>query len=95
MDDVDPRQQADFDQAPSAGQEVCPECGESVAAEDVYCPHCGELLTAPGAPGAGFDRLPERVGSAAVLQALLIGGGALLALLLMLLFFAVRHLVGG
>lgn len=95
MDDVDPRQQADFDQPLSAGQEVCPECGESVAAEDVYCPHCGELLTAPGSPGAGFDQLPQRVSSATELQTVLMGVGALLALVLMLVFFLIRHFVGG
>jgi len=95
MDDVDPRQQADFDQPLSAGQEACPECGEAVAAEDVYCPHCGELLTEQGSPGAEFAQLPGRVSSATVLQSILMGGGALLALLLMLLYFAVRHFVGG
>ena len=96
MDDGERPLQAEFDQPHSAGNEVCQECGEAVAAEDIYCPHCGELLTVPGATESGFERLPERLGSAGVLQAWLIGGGALLALLLMVVFFVVRpYLAGG
>lgn len=93
MDEADARHQIDFDQPLSAGQEVCPACGEAVAAEDVFCPHCSELLTTPDGPGIELEQLPQRASSATLLQSSLMLGGAAIALLLMLGYFVVVYLM--